>query len=153
MRVRRQTLSGRFVRKPSSGNKIADPAGTWTKVWSQWREHLGCPGLATLGPLPVPLECEGHRKETIETLRLRGKFLLEIRERERAARGICCGCLSGTGRVGEREMVGREDRQFLGLWEQRQQKAGEPARYAATGGGRLAAVAWEVVWGSDPLEA
>lgn len=82
MRVRRQTLSGRFVRKPSSGNKTADPAGTWTKVWSQWREHLGCPGLATLGPLPVPLECEGHRKETIETLRLRGKFLLEIRERE-----------------------------------------------------------------------
>lgn len=26
------------------------------------------------------------------------------------------------GPVGEREMVGRADRQFLGLWEQRQQK-------------------------------
>lgn len=146
MRVRRQTLSGRFVRKPSSRNKIADLAGTWTKVWSQWGEHLGCPGLATLGPLPVPLECEGHRKETIETLRLRGKFLLEIRARESSQRHLLWLPLgNGSG--------GRKDRQFLELWEQRQRKAGEPARYAAAGGGMLAAVAWEVVWGSDPLEA
>lgn len=111
MRVRRQTLSGRFVRKPSSGNKIADPAGTWTKVWSQWREHLGCPGLATLGPLPVPLECEGHRKETIETLRLRGKFLLEIRERESSQRHLLWLPL-GNG-SGGRERNGGERRQAV----------------------------------------
>lgn len=106
------------MRKPSSGNKIADPAGTRTKVWSQRGEHSGCPGLATLGPLPRPLECEGRRKETTGTLWLRGKFLLEVREREQPEASAVAA-----SRTGGRERKGGESRQAVpGAVEQRQQQ-------------------------------
>lgn len=101
--------------EPRSGNKIGDPAGTRAEVWPKEGQHSGCPGLATLGPLPRPLVCVLCRRETTEN---NGPSVVIIREkRERTARGIWGSLLwlsQGMGNGAERNSMEREDWQWLG---------------------------------------